>query len=93
MQSTKTVRGRQIIGPDGNAVSFADLPPAGSSGRWVPRKKAVVVAAVRGGLISLEDACERYALSIDEYVSWQSAVERHGLRGLRTTKVQNYRSS
>jgi hypothetical protein len=52
-----------------------------------------VVAAVRAGLISLEEACERYRLSVDEFLSWQRLIEKHGLRGLRTTRLQQYRKS
>ncbi len=66
------------------------LPPADIR-RWVTRRKAEVVAAVRHGAISLEDACTRYKLSIEEFLSWQSLVERHGQDGLRATKLQTYR--
>ncbi len=54
------------------------------------RRKAIVVAAVKGGLLSVEEACGRYSLTIEEYLSWQAAVDRHGLAGLRTTKIQKY---
>jgi hypothetical protein len=50
------------------------------------------VAAVRNGLISLEEACSRYCLSIEEFLSWQRQIERHGLPGLRVTRMQDYRS-
>jgi len=50
-----------------------------------------VVAAVRGGLLSLNEACERYRLTIDEFLSWQRSIEKHGLPGLRATRVQEYR--
>jgi hypothetical protein len=46
---------------------------------------------VRGGLISLEDACTRYTLSVEEFLSWQRAIDRNGLPGLRVTRVQEYR--
>jgi hypothetical protein len=81
---------RIVIGPPGSPLSISDLPPA-STERWVMRRKATVVAAVRGGLLSLEEACERYTLSVEEFMSWQAAIEKHGLAGLRTTKVQKYR--
>jgi hypothetical protein len=55
------------------------------------RQKAIVVAAVKGGLLSIDEASGRYALTVEEYLSWQDAVERHGLAGLRTTKIQRYR--
>ncbi|TDQ84356.1 uncharacterized protein DUF1153 [Dongia mobilis] len=68
-----------------------DLPPPGTR-RWVIRRKAEVVAGVRAGLISLEEACQRYSLSVEEFLSWQRSIDRHGLRGLRTTRIQDYRS-
>jgi len=48
-----------VIGPTGAPLTIRDLPPP-NTGRWVIRRKAEVVAAVRGGLISLEDALARY---------------------------------
>ena len=55
------------------------------------RRKAEVVAAVRGGLLSLEEACSRYTLTVDEFLSWQFSIDQHGLAGLRTTRIQQYR--
>jgi hypothetical protein len=81
-----------VIGPDGSPLTVADLPPPVNQ-RWVIRRKAEVVAAVRGGLLSLEEACERYVLTVEEYLSWQRSIDRHGLAGLRTTRIQDYRAS
>jgi hypothetical protein len=63
---------------------FPELPPSGAM-RWVPRRKAQVVAAVRGGALSLDEACRRYALTVEEYLGWQNAVDKFGLPGLRAT--------
>jgi hypothetical protein len=79
-----------VIGPDGSPLTIADLPPPNTK-RWVIRRKAEVVAAVRGGLLSLEDACNRYSLTLEEFLAWQRAIERHGMPGLRATRVQQYR--
>lgn len=79
-----------IPGPDGTLLTLADLPPPDTQ-RWVIRRKAEVVAAVRGGLLTLEEACERYSLSMEEFLAWQRAIDRHGLRGLRATRIQQYR--
>lgn len=79
-----------ISGPDGTLLTLADLPPPDTQ-RWVIRRKAEVVAAVRGGLLTLEEACERYSLSMEEFLTWQRAIDRHGLRGLRATRIQQYR--
>lgn len=81
---------RQVIGPTGVPLTIEDLPPPNTK-RWVIRRKAEVVAAVRGGLLSLEDACRRYSLSVEEFLSWQKAIDRNGLPGLRVTRVQYYR--
>ncbi len=80
-----------VIGPDGSPLSIADLPPPGTR-RWVIRRKAEVVAAVRGGLLSLEEACKRYALTVEEYLSWQRSIDKYGLKGLRTTRLKEYRA-
>ncbi len=82
---------RYVVGPDGGPLTVSDLPPSDTK-RWVIRRKAVVVAAVRGGLLSLGEACDRYRLTVDEFLSWQQSIEKHGLQGLRATRVQDYRN-
>ncbi|WP_455478125.1 CtrA inhibitor SciP [Bartonella sp. B10] len=81
---------KYVTGPDGSPLTIADLPPK-TTRRWVIRRKAEVVAAVRGGLLSLDEACKRYTLTIEEFLSWQNSIDEHGLAGLRTTKIQRYR--
>ena len=81
---------RYVIGPDGSPLTIADLPPKDTK-RSVIRRKAVVVASVRGGLLSFDEACERYKLTVDELLSWQRSIDRHGLPGLRVTRIQDYR--
>jgi len=71
-------------------LTIDDLPPPDTK-RWVIRRKAEVVAGVRQGIISLEDACKRYTLSVEEFLSWQRLIDRHGMRGLRATRIQQYR--
>ncbi len=83
-------RPRYVVGPDGNPLTIADLP-ARDTKRWVARRKAEVIAAVRGGLLSIEEACERYKLSMDEFLSWQRSIDKHGVPGLRVTRLQEYR--
>ena len=55
----------------------SDLPPA---------------RTVRSGVLTLEDACSRYKLSLEEFLSWQRLIDSHGLAGLRVTRLQDYRS-
>lgn len=78
------------IGPNGHTLTLPDLPPPRTR-RWVSRRKAEVVAAVQGGLLTLGEACDRYALSVEEFLSWQHAVQHFGVEGLRATLAQKYR--
>ena len=75
----------------GAGVTLDSLPPPETK-RWVIRRKAEVIAAVRAGVLSLEEACQRYTLSIEEFLSWQRLVDSHGLAGLRVTRLQDYRA-
>jgi Protein of unknown function (DUF1153) len=74
------------------SASVTELPSPDTK-RWVARRKAVVVDAVRSGAISLEEACRRYALSVEEFLAWQRAIESHGVAGLRVTRLQIYRDT
>jgi Protein of unknown function (DUF1153) len=89
---TSPVPMRRVLAPDGTVPTLADLPSPDAQ-RWVASRKAIVVAAVRGGLLSMSDACARYRLTTEEFLSWQTQVDRNGLQGLRTTRVQEYRGS
>ena len=59
------------------SLTIADLP-APSTNRWVIRRKAEVIAAVHDGLVSLEEVCRRYTLTVEEFLSWQSLIDRDG---------------
>ncbi|WCL55393.1 MULTISPECIES: CtrA inhibitor SciP [Kordiimonadales] len=82
----------KVVGPTGKTLKLKDLPPP-STERWVIRRKAEVVAAVRGGLLTLEEACDRYSLSVEEFLSWQQAIDRSGVSGLKVTRIQRPREA
>ena len=82
--------GSEILPRTNGAV--IDLPPPDTK-RWVARRKAVVVNAVRSGAISLEEVCRRYELSVEEFLAWQRAIDTHGVAGLRVTRLQIYRDT
>ena len=67
-----------------------ELPPPDTK-HWTVRRKAAVVEAVRIGMISVQEACLRYGLTIEEFLSWQRTIEQHGIPGLRATRVGIYR--
>lgn len=80
---------RWALGPLGERLTLDKLPPPGTH-RWVIRRKAELVYAVCGGLLTREEATRRYGISDDEFEAWRHSVERHGLRGLRSTRIQHY---
>jgi hypothetical protein len=55
------------------------------------RSGAGGVGPLRAGRITLEEALKRYQLTEEEYRSWERAFEQHGLAGLRSTRLQQYR--
>jgi hypothetical protein len=75
-----------VIGPTGARLTLADLPPPGAM-HWVDRRKAEVVAAVRGGLISFEEARSRYMLSAEEFITWQKLAI--GERSKKSARANN----
>lgn len=81
---------RAITLPDGTVLSRADLPSPDTR-RWVASRKAAVVRALEYGLLTREEALERYCLSEEELAIWQSAVAEHGISALKSTTLQRYR--
>jgi hypothetical protein len=81
-----------VMGHDGRRLTLSDLPTPNTK-RWVIRRKAEVVAAVRGGLISLEDACNLYSIGLDEFKTWEFCIDCYGIAGLRVTQAQMYLTS
>ena len=81
-----------VVGPDGEKMTLSDLPSPNTR-RWVPRRKARVVAAVEGGLMTEDEAFSRYQITAEEYDTWKAALSRFGMRGLCVTKINQVRSA
>ena len=89
MLENQKIHPAKVIGPLGEPLTLDKLPSPETT-RWTVRRKAEVVAAVAGGLITFDEACDRYALTIEEFTSWQRAMNRSGMPGLRVTQIQHY---
>ena len=76
--------------PDGTTLTRSDLP-ARDTRRWVAHRKTIVVRAVEAGMLTLEQACEMYSLSPEEFEIWRSGLANYGRSGLLVTKIQQYR--
>ncbi|THH38395.1 DUF1153 domain-containing protein [Aliishimia ponticola] len=83
---------RAITLPDGQILTRADLPPENTR-RWVVSRKVAVVRGVLYGLLSQEEALEKYGLSDEEFAGWVKAVAEYGEEALKATAVQKYRQS
>ena len=90
MIENQKIRPAKVIGPLGEPLTLDSLPPPETT-RWVVRRKAEVVAAVNGGLLSVDEACARYSLTLEEFAGWQRAIDRAGMPGLRVTRIRQYR--
>lgn len=87
---TDSARPAQVPGPLGKPITLESLPPPDTR-RWVVRRKAEVIAAIRGGLLTAAEACARYRLSPEELGLWQESIDRAGIPGLRVTRIQLYK--
>jgi hypothetical protein len=73
----------------GVGTYFPALPPPPK--RWVSHRKAEIVAAIRNGYLTLDDALNRYSLTVDEYMTWRHGLDIFGLAGLRVNEIQRRR--
>lgn len=82
----------QSVASVNQTPTWSNLPSPNIK-RWHSQHKAMVVTAVRTGLIDLAEACARYSITIEEFLSWKRLLDEHGLRGLRATYLQKIRHS
>ena len=76
----------------GDGIDELELPSPHTR-RWVIRRKAAVVDAVERGVLSLDEACQRYRLSAEEFQTWKKLVQTYGIPGLRVTRLHTYRAT
>lgn len=81
-----------VIGYEGHRVTEDDLPPRGNK-HWNGHQKAQVVAAIEGGLITQHEAMCRYALSMEEYLTWKVILQQFGVEGLNAARAQVIRNA
>lgn len=89
MLEIKPDRPVSVMGPTG-PLTMEDLPSSHAA-HWVSRRKAELLAAIDGGMLTTGEACARYRLSLEELAAWRHAIDRSGIPGLRITRVQHYR--
>ena len=92
MLENQKIRPDSVVGPLGERLTLDMLPPLDTR-RWTARRKAEIAAAVKGGMITIDEACEMYKLTLEELVSWERSLDRSGMAGLRITRIQDYKQS
>ena len=71
---------------------MAEEFPSPDTRGWAIRRKAIGTYAVEKKIISLEDACQRYGISLEEFESWRRLIEQHVIGGLQVTRLAQYRN-
>jgi hypothetical protein len=89
MSGTLTDISHDVWAASVHSGSALPQPPS----RWTVRRKAAVVEAVRGGRAPIEEICDRYQISVDEFLAWERDLDLYGVPGLRTTRLQVYRAT
>lgn len=69
-----------------NVVTMHDISSLLGEKRWTANRKFILMKAVETGLLSQEEALERYHLGEEEFLRLQSQFKAHGKRGLQETK-------
>ena len=69
----------------------ANLYGRGAQGRWTPRRRADVVIALAQNVITFSEAQEWFGWTEQESKSNITLFQDHGIRGLRATKLQDFR--
>jgi hypothetical protein len=81
----------QAFGLDGRPLDLMNLPNS-QTVRWVMRRKMEVLTAVRSGLLNIDEACMRYGISMEELLSWKSAIDQFGPAGLHASRLRRQSS-
>ena len=81
-------RSRRRVLPD--PIRLDDLPPPKLS-RWRAHAKALVVAGIAAGIITDDDACARYGLTLEELHSWQRIATSCGPGALAQRRLREVR--
>lgn len=74
----------------GNIITPVDLPPP-ETVRWTANRKAIVVRAVRAGLMPLQEVLNRYHMTEKELLIWEQGLKDDGEVGLKVTHFQRRR--
>lgn len=74
-----------------NETPDLDDLPSPDIARWHVHHKATVVTAVQKGLLDIAEACARYRITTEEFLSWKRLLDEHGVQGLRATRLKEYR--
>jgi hypothetical protein len=81
-----------VVGPCGDVLTRREMPQNFRL-RWTARRKAEVVIAVETGILSLNEACERYIISPEEFFTWKNDYAHEGMESLRCNALKRQRDA
>jgi hypothetical protein len=77
----------------GGLLTAHDLPKAGERKRWTRVYKAIIADAIKHGLMTSQEACDRYCMTVGELERWIELLETQGLRGLSASNLASGHTS
>lgn len=77
-----------VYGPDGEIITMSNLPK-GLHSVWRWKNKAMILAAVHGGLVTMEEVARCYGFTKKELMEWAARVRTQGFSGLRVDALDN----
>jgi hypothetical protein len=86
------VERRHLVRRNAFQLTLDNLPPRNTR-RWYPRWKIFIVRAVEIGLLSFDQASQRYSLSFEEFLSWQKLAANFDQSGVNSAVRDELRTS
>jgi DNA-binding winged helix-turn-helix (wHTH) protein len=74
----------------GGLITAYDLPKAGEKKRWTRMFKAIIARAIVNGVMTPEEACQRYFMTVAELKRWIKLLDTQGLRGLSANNFSDF---
>jgi hypothetical protein len=83
---------RKLAGHECDQLACRELPEPGTQ-RWTPTRKAQVLLAIQGGLLTFAEACGRYGLTAEELACWEQSFSWGGKHGLAVARITQHRKA
>jgi hypothetical protein len=83
---------QRLAEQESDQLAPGELPEPGTQ-RWTATRKAQVVLAIQGGLLTFAEACGRYGLTAEELACWEQSFSWGGKHGLAVARIKQHRKA